>query len=176
VKPSKVSQSSTAAPTDRAGDAQTASSGYHIDDLSDMLVELRVLLPGAQLLAAFLITLPFMPGFRDIAGFEKWVFAATLICSIFALILLSAPAVQHRLMWPLPDRVAFKRFASYEMLAGAAMLSLALVLGVNLVVSVVFGPTAGIVVGGLVAIVLGLTWWVLPLVIRRQRARRAAGF
>lgn len=156
------------------GDAKSSSS-YHIDDLSDMLVELRVLLPGAQLLSAFLITLPFVPGFRQIAGFEKWLFIATLVCSLVSLILLSAPAVQHRLLWPLPDRVAFKRFASYEMLAGAAMLSLALVLGTALVVSEVFGMGPGIGVAGAIAVVLGLSWWVVPLVIKRGRQRRRTG-
>ena len=154
--------------------ADTQQSGYHVDDLSDMLVELRVLLPGAQLLSAFLITLPFVPGFRDIAGYEKWLFLATLICSIVSLVLLSAPAVQHRLMRPLADRVAFKRFASYEMLAGAVMLSLALVLGVGLVVSEVFGKTAGYVVGGFIAFVVGIMWWALPIAIKSRQGRTRA--
>ena len=151
-------------------DTQQSSSSYNIDDLSDMLVELRVLLPGAQLLSAFLITLPFMPTFVKIAGFEKWVFLATFICSMTSLVLLSAPAVQHRLMWPLEDRVAFKRFASFEMLAGAVLLSFALILGANLVVSEVFGLTAGLAVAAFVAALLGFVWWVLPLLMKRRRA------
>lgn len=36
-----------------------AGDGYNADDLSDMLEELRVLLPSAQLLTTFLVTLPF---------------------------------------------------------------------------------------------------------------------
>jgi uncharacterized protein DUF6328 len=146
-----------------------AGTSYNIDDLSDMLVELRVLLPGAQLLSAFLITLPFMPTFGRIAGYEKWVFLATFLCSMASLVLLSAPAVQHRLMWPLQDRVAFKRFASFEMLGGAVLLSFALVLGVNLVVSEVFGMSAGIVVAVLIAALLGFFWWLLPVVLKRRR-------
>ena len=151
-------------------DTQQPGSSYNIDDLSDMLVELRVLLPGAQLLSAFLITLPFMPTFGKIAGFEKWVFLATFICSMTSLVLLSAPAVQHRLMWPLEDRVAFKRFASFEMLAGAVLLSFALILGANLVVSEVFGLTAGLAVAAFVAVLLGFVWWVLPVLLKRRRA------
>ena len=150
-------------------DTQQSASSYSIDDLSDMLVELRVLLPGAQLLSAFLITLPFMPTFGRIAGFEKWVFLATFICSMTSLVLLSAPAVQHRLMWPLEDRVAFKRFASFEMLAGAVLLSFALILGANLVVSEVFGLAAGLAVAAFVAVLLGFVWWVLPLLMKRRQ-------
>ena len=151
-------------------DPQPSSSSYNIDDLSDMLVELRVLLPGAQLLSAFLVTLPFMPTFGRIAGFEKWVFLATFVCSTTSLVLLSAPAVQHRLMWPLADRVAFKRFASFEMLAGAVFLSFALILGSNLVVSEVFGLNAGLGVAAFVTVLLGFVWWVLPLLLKRRRA------
>jgi hypothetical protein len=72
-------------------------------------------------------------------------------------------------MWPLKDRVAFKRFASFEMLGGAVLLSFALVLGVNLVVSEVFGMNAGIVVAVLIAGLLGFFWWLLPVLIRRRR-------
>ena len=144
------------------------SGSYNIDDFSDMLVELRVLLPGAQLFTAFLITLPYMPGFGKIAGFDKWIFMAMFICSVASIVLLSAPAVQHRLLRPLKDRVAFKRFASYEMLAGAVMLSFALILGTHLVISEVFGRNAGIIVGVAVAALVGFVWWLLPILLKNR--------
>ena len=51
---------------------------YDDGDLTDLLGELRVLLPSSQLLSAFLITVPFMPGFNAIAYTEKWVFLADI--------------------------------------------------------------------------------------------------
>lgn len=102
-------------------------------DLTDLLSELRVLLPTAQLLSAFLITVPFTPGFPTIAANEKGVFVATFILSIVSLILLSAPAVQHRLVRPLRNRAAFKRLASAQILCGSVALALALVLVVLLI-------------------------------------------
>lgn len=65
-------------------------------DLTDMLGELCVLLPTAQLLSALLITVPFTPGFSVIAYSEKWVFLATFVLAVISLVLLSAPAAQHR--------------------------------------------------------------------------------
>lgn len=59
-------------------------------DLTDMLDELRVVLPSAQLLSAFLITVPFNSGFGRIVTTEKQVFLATFMLSIASLILLSA--------------------------------------------------------------------------------------
>lgn len=146
-----------------------SGGGHNVDDLSDTLDELRILLPSAQLLAAFLITLPFIPGFSKIVHFEKWVFIGTFLCSVASLVLLSAPAMQHRLMRSLKDRVAFKRFASLEILAGGAMLSLALILGTNLVISEVFGASAGIVVAASMALLTGVLWWLLPVVLKNRR-------
>ncbi len=77
-------------------------------DLADFLQELRVILPGAQMLTAFLIILPFQSGFGRIQQGEKWAYVATFICSVFSLVLFTAPAAQHRLERPLRDRVAFK--------------------------------------------------------------------
>lgn len=145
-----------------------AGGGHDVDDLSDLLDELRILLPSAQLLTTFLITLPFIPGFSKIVHFEKWVFIATFLCSVASLVLLSAPATQHRLMWPLKDRVAFKRFASLEILAGGAMLSLALILGTNLVISEVFGANAGIVAAGSMGLLIGFFWWLFPVVLKNR--------
>lgn len=145
-----------------------AGDGYNADDLSDMLGELRVLLPSAQLLTTFLVTLPFIPGFSKIVHFEKWVFIATFLCSLASLVLLSAPATQHRLMWPLKDRVAFKRFASMEILTGAAILTLALILGTNLVISEVFGPQAGIIAAASIAFLIGFLWWLVPVVLKNR--------
>ncbi|MGC5083434.1 DUF6328 family protein, partial [Escherichia coli] len=83
--------------------------------LSDLLNELRILLPAAQLLTAFLITLPFNSGFSQIVESEKWIFLATFCCSLTSLVLFAAPAVQHRLLRPLRDRSRFKTLASRQM-------------------------------------------------------------
>lgn len=104
-------------------------------DLTDMLGELRVLLPTAQLLSAFLIAVPFAPGFKSIVQAEKNVFLATFMLSVAALVLFTAPAVQHRLMRPLRRRADFKARASRQMLVGAALLAIALVLATQFVLS-----------------------------------------
>lgn len=74
-----------------------------------MLGELRVLLPSAQLLSAFLITVPFSAGFAAMVSADKGVFLATFMLAITSLVMLSAPAVRHRLIRPLVDRARFKR-------------------------------------------------------------------
>lgn len=141
-----------------------AQEGTHEDgDLSDLLGELRVVLPTAQLLTAFLITVPFMPGFSGIVEIERYVFLATFILSVSGLVLLSAPAVQHRVMRPLVDRIEFKRRASKQILLGCAAISLALILAAQFVLSVAMdSEVLGTVAAAGVAALLGLFWWLLP--------------
>ena len=153
------------APRDEGGNT------HDDEDMTEMLNELRILLPGSQLLTAFLITLPFNTGFRQIVAFEKWVFMATFICSLASLILFTAPAVQHRVLRPLLDRSRFKDVATKQMLAGAVALSLALILSANLVISEVFGHVLGGIVAGAFTALILVMWWVYPWWLRRHLSR-----
>lgn len=138
-------------------------------DFSDMLSEMRIVLPGAQTLAAFLIILPFNGGFRNIVQSEKYVFLATLFFALSSLILLSGPAVQHRVMRPLMNRERFKRYATRQIVAGSVALGIALVLGTNLVVSEVFGHRIGLAVAAAIGIIVSSVWWLLPLWLKSKK-------
>ena len=139
-------------------------------DFTDMLGELRVLLPTSQLLSAFLITVPFSAGFAAIVAAEKYVFLATFLLAIASLVLFSAPAVQHRLASPLRDRVLFKRRANRQILVGASALACALVLATQLVLSEVLGRAIATGAAAVVLLLIVLLWWVLPSAWR-QRGR-----
>lgn len=131
--------------------------------LDDMLQELRILLQGLQVLTAFLIILPFNQGFAQIDQVEKWVYMTTFLCALAGLIILSAPAAQHRLQRPLMDRVKFKDFATRMIIIGLIPSSVALVLATQLVIAQAIGLIASFVAAGLVAVLIGLLWWILPL-------------
>ena len=137
-------------------------------DFSDMLSEMRILLPGAQMLSAFLIILPFNTGFAHIDHTEKLLFLATFFLSLTSLVLLSAPAVQHRLMRPLKDRARFKRVATKQIVAGSFTLAIALVLGTDLVISEVFGATVGMAMAGVMAALVAIAWWLMPMYLKRH--------
>lgn len=143
-------------------DILVESAASEDGDLTDMLSELRVLLPTAQLLSAFLVTVPFSAGFGSIASQEKWVFVWTFVLSIASLVLLSAPAVQHRLLRPLGDRPRFKRFASRQIVAGSMTLASAVVLASQLVLSSAFGHWIGNSIAAMLALLILALWWALP--------------
>ena len=141
-------------------------------NLSDLLAELRVLLPGAQTLTAFLIILPFNAGFGQIRQGEKYVYLATFLCSIGSLILFAAPAARHRLERPLRDRKQFKLVANRLIIAGLASLSCALTLATQIVIAeVAQRPWFGWLVAGAVAVLIVAIWWLAPLGEKAHRGR-----
>ncbi len=145
-------------------------------DLSEMLQELRVLLPGVQVLNAFLVTLPFTQTFGRILAGEKSVYVASFLFSLLSLILLTVPAAHHRLERPLPDRVRFKEFSNRMIVLGLVALSLALILATHLVVTQTLGSTPALIMALCVTACIGLIWWLIPvrIWISRYRARRSA--
>ena len=149
-------------------DKQGKDDGHDEEDLNDLHQEMRILLQGVQVLTAFLIILPFNQGFDKIDVVEKWVYMATFVCSISGLIIFSAPAAQHRLARPLMDRVRFKDFATRMIIIGLVPSSLALVLASQLVVAQVIGGMMSLIVAGLVALLIGVLWWILPLAHKEE--------
>jgi hypothetical protein len=152
--------------TSRVAQSAHADNENDDGDLSDMLGELRVLLPSAQLLSAFLITVPFSAGFSAVFVAEKGVFLSTFLLAMASVVMLSAPAVQHRLIRPLIDRARFKRLATRQIVVGSITLSLALVMVTQLVLSAVFGHAMGNVAAGAMAALILLMWWVLPKLLK----------
>lgn len=158
----------TSVSSPRANDAWTDPDQIQAEagdgGLSDLLSELRVLLPGTQMLMAFLIILPFNSGFSQIQRGEKLVYLVTFLCTVCSLILFTAPAAQHRLQRPLRDRVRFKESATRLILAGLAPLSLAIILVTHLVIAQVLAQIwVAWVAAGIVTVLIAAIWWLVPV-------------
>lgn len=145
------------------------SSEHDQRSLNEMLQELRVLQQGSQILAGFLVLLPFSEGFAKIAPFEKWVYIVAFIASIISLICFSAPAAQHRIERPLRHRVKFKRLSNRIIIAGTAALSIALISTTQLVLNEVLGGQWSYIGTALVAFLITIIWWLIPL---RKKSKR----
>src|SRR6201995_4121205 len=66
-------------------------------NLGELLQELRVALPGVQVLFAFLLAVPFQQHFSEIDAFQKDVYFATLIFTALSAAMLISPSAYHRL-------------------------------------------------------------------------------
>ena len=90
--------------------------------MSELLNELRVALPGVQILFAFLLTVPFAQGFQRITETQKTLFYATLLATAVSTICLIAPSATHRLRFHKHDRAFIIESANKYLIAGLAFL------------------------------------------------------
>jgi len=139
-------------------------------ELIELLNELRVAVPGIQVLFAFLLTVPFAFGFQSVTTFQRDVYFVTLVLTALAAAFLIAPSAQHRLLFRARDKEALLLRANVLAIAGLACLALAITGVVVLITNVVFDTAVTtIVFGGATAAVLLVLWYVVPLVRRARR-------
>ena len=144
-------------------------------ELIELLNELRVVLPGVQVLFAFLLTVPFTNQFSKITNEQKQVFFATFICTAAATALLIAPSAYHRLRWRQSDKAQLLETANRLSIGGMVFLTFALVGAVFLVTDLLFHWTAAVFVTAAVAAFFGWFWWGLPLSRRLDDNRSEPG-
>ena len=149
----------------RAGLRETAESEKERTDrqLNELLTELRVALPGAQVLLGFLLTVPFATRFGRVDHPGRIALFACLLSTVGGTLLLMAPAVYHRLRWNLGGKADVVRTAHRLFLAGTALLGIGITASVYLVGDVLFGAVAAIVATTGVALTVLLVWYVFPL-------------
>ena len=133
----------------------------------ELLQELRVAQTGVQILACFLLMVPFSQGFAAIPDDRKRAYVAVLLGAVAATILLLSPVALHRALFERGHRPWIIIAAHYLSLAGLLLLGASNVGAIWFVSDYVLGETTGVV---LACVLLGLIvslWVVLPMTIRR---------
>jgi hypothetical protein len=133
-------------------------------ELIELLNELRVALPGVQVLFAFLLIVPFSQRYEALTNLQKDVYFGTFLCTAAATAFLIAPTAQHRLRWREYDKEHLLVLGNYQAIAGTALLALAMSGTVFLVTDVLFDVTSAAVATGLTAALLTWLWFGWPLV------------
>ena len=127
-------------------------------NLNELLGELRVALPGVQVLFAFLLTVPFQQRFAQVTDFQQTVYFGTLVCAAIAAAFLIAPSAYHRVMFEQQDKPNIIHIGTGQFLVGLGALALAMNGAVMLVTDVLFGAGTVAVTVALIAS-LYLTLW-----------------
>jgi hypothetical protein len=136
-------------------------------NLSDLLQELRVALPGVQVLFAFLLTVPFSQRFSTLSEFEKKLFFAVLICVALATVLLVAPTAGHRILFRRQQKEFIVTQANRLALVGLLLLAVAMCGAIALISNFLFGTATAVTSTAVMAFAFSLFWFVGPLA-RRQ--------
>jgi uncharacterized protein DUF6328 len=149
--------------TDRSGDKQRDRQ------MIELLNELRVALPGVQILFGFLLTVPFSNGFQKATGFQKNLLLATLMLVALSTVCFIAPSAAHRVLFHQRQRPWLVEHANRMAIAGLVFLALSLVAAVLLVTQFLFtGSASVVIIPVLLAVVIVTVWFGRPLVRRRD--------
>jgi hypothetical protein len=140
-------------------------------NLDQLLGELRVAMPGVQVLFAFLLAVPFQQRFAQATDFQRDVYFVTLLASAAASALFVAPTAYHRLMFREGDKPKLVAISSKLALAGLACLAIAMNGAVLLVTDVLFTRTTAVVTVALTGTLFVGLWFVLGVTRRFAKDR-----
>jgi Family of unknown function (DUF6328) len=143
-------------------------------ELGELLQELRVVLPGVQVLLAFLLTAPFQQRFGSLAGSMRNAFFAAIVCATLATACLIAPSAHHRMRWRAGDKERLVRIGNQLTIVGTVFLAAAIVLALYVVTDVLFSTNLAMFTAVGALVVFAGLWYVLPMVGRAQESRGAS--
>jgi Family of unknown function (DUF6328) len=141
-------------------------------ELHELLEEIRVALPGVELLFGFLLILPFSERFEVLGPVQRALYLVCLLATVAATALFIAPTAQHRIRFRTLNKERLLIRTNRRVVAGLLLVAVATSLATALIVWVVFDTTWA--VGTAIGTVAWFTaWWFLvPPFWRRERTLR----
>jgi len=138
-------------------------------ELIELLQELRIILPGVQVLFAFLLTVPFTQRFTELTPLQQYVFFATLLCAALSAAFLIAPSAHHRILWRRGQREQRLRIGNALAIVGLLFLVPGMLGAIFVIADLLFGSVVSSIVAGLMVMVLLGLWFGLPLWRRNRK-------
>jgi predicted membrane channel-forming protein YqfA (hemolysin III family) len=132
-------------------------------NLQEFLGELRVALPGVQVLFAFLLVVPFNQRFADVTSFQKSVYFVTLLFAAAASVCLIAPTVHHRIEFRRQDKKRILFLANRLSIAGLAFLAIAMTGAILLITDFLYGSLTTTIIAAGVGLGFAVVWFGIPL-------------
>ena len=152
------------APVHQKDKGREESEKERLDrNLQELLGELRVALPGVQVLFAFLLVVPFNQRFADITSFQRTTYFVTLLLATAASACLIAPTAHHRIEFRAEDKKRIVFGATRLSIVGLALLAAAMTGAVMLITDMLYGSTTVAIVAALVALLFALLWFAWPI-------------
>ena len=152
-------------------ESQEATSGPQPDEspkervdreLIELLNGLRVILPGVQVLLAFLLTVPFSARFEQTSSTDKILYFVTVLITVAATGALTMPAAYHRLRFRQGEKERMLHVSNVFAVVGLVLLTFAMASVVFLITSVLYGIGAAVPVALVALAVLGFSWFAVP--------------
>jgi hypothetical protein len=144
-------------------------------ELIELLNELRVALPGVQVLLAFMLTLPFTQRFGELSNLQTGTFVVALLSTSCAIVFFMTPTSYHRLRFREGDKEQILITSNRLSIAGIALMGVGLAAVVFLIMDVLTSTLVAVAVGLALAILIASLWFALPLIRRMREAAVGEG-
>ena len=135
-------------------------------ELIEFLTELRVALPGVQVLFAFLLTVPFSQRFDELGQTDRRVYFAAIVCAALSSALYIAPAAHHRARFRTGNKEQILKLGTVLATLGNLFLALGMAAAVHVVTSLIFGRGAANLAAALLSGFILVLWFVVPFFFR----------
>jgi hypothetical protein len=139
-------------------------------NMGELLQELRVALPGVQVLFAFLLTVPFAQGFTTLSADQRDLYFGVLMSTAVSTALLIAPSALHRLLFRQRDKQYLVTLSNRLTIAGLGVLAVSITGAVLLISDILFNGARVALFTASIGVIFAALWAVLPLYRRMQVA------
>lgn len=149
--------------------AEKEDPGKRLDrELAELHQELRVALPGVEVLFGFQLGLPFTQRFNSISPLQEVVYISSFLATAVAILLLIAPVAFHRLRWRQYDKDKLLRHGNRMLVTSLVFMAASFACMVFVVTDMILGRGYSAVMAGTLLLLFALLWFALPL-SRRMR-------
>ncbi|MGH1526582.1 DUF6328 family protein [Leifsonia sp. L25] len=166
-----MTEGADAAPGDGRDETATQRADRNWNEL---LQEFRVFQTGTQILAAFLLTLPFQQRFTKLPPFDVGIYLVLVFLAVSVTLLALAPVALHRLLFRQRAKAELVGLANVLLIICLAAASLLFTGIVLFIVDFLLGHPAGLIAAGIVFVVVLVIWVALPLALRGRLRRQGA--
>jgi hypothetical protein len=143
--------------------------------VDQLLTEARVIIPGAQALFGFQLSVTLMHAFQELPSEAKIVHAIALCCIGLVIVLVMAPASLHRITFAGEDDLLFLKIGSMFVIAAPVALALGIALDTYVaVIRAIDSRTVAAVMAVFAVTILFGLWYAAPIWVRLacNRTRR----
>ena len=134
--------------------------------LTELLNELRVALPGVQMMFGFLLAVPFSQRFAGLSDNQRALYYAAFLAAAGASVFFIAPTAFHRIVWQRGAKRRLLGVSNVLTIIGTVFLAAAIIAVVLFITSYLYGSSPAALAGGALLATLVSLWYVVPLAVR----------
>ena len=134
--------------------------------LTELLNELRVALPGVQMLFGFLLAVPFSQRFAQVTSNQQRLYYSAFAAAAAASVCFITPTAFHRIVWQHGDKGLLLRISSALAIVGTVFLAAAIGSVMLFITSYLYGTSYAAVAGSVLLAALVVLWYLVPLAVR----------